>query len=60
MVILLASPTTTVLTVIAFRYASDGFTQLANATLVLVTGVSVAATVLANRLESATQPWNED
>ncbi len=60
MVVLLATPTLTVLTVIAFRYASDGFTQLANATLVIVTGISVIATVAANRLERASQPWNEE
>lgn len=60
MIILLASPTTLVLTVIAYRYASDGFTQLANATLVIVTVLSVVATVIADRLEGSSQPWNEE
>jgi iron(III) transport system permease protein len=57
LVVLLFTPTMPLLSVLAYRYASDGFTQFANAITVLVLVISIAATLLANRLQSKTQPW---
>lgn len=44
---------------LTFRYAADGFTQFANAVTVIIAVISVAATVLARRLQGAAQPWTE-
>jgi iron(III) transport system permease protein len=57
LVVLLFTPTMPVLSVLAYRYASDGFTQFANAITVVVLVISVAATLLANRLQAKAQPW---
>ncbi|WP_411034483.1 ABC transporter permease [Shinella sp. BYT-45] len=57
LVVLLFTPTMPLLSVLAYRYASDGFTQFANAITVVVLVISVAATLLANRLQTKTQPW---
>lgn len=57
LVILLATPTTTVLSVITFQYASEGFVQFANAITVIIATISIAVTILARRLEGASQPW---
>lgn len=50
-VVLLYTPGTPVLSVIAYRYASDGFHQLANAVTLLILLISILATVLANILK---------
>lgn len=57
LVVLLVTPTTTLLSVVTFRYASEGFAQFANAITVIIAGVSIGATLLARRLEGASQPW---
>ncbi len=57
LVVLLFTPTMPVLSVLAYRYASDGFTQFANAITVVILVISIAATLIANRLQSRTQPW---
>lgn len=57
LVVLLFTPTMPLLSVLAYRYASDGFTQFANALTVVVLVISVAATLLANRLQAKSQPW---
>lgn len=57
LVVLLFTPATPVLTVVAFRYASEGFLQFANAITVIILCISVAATLLANRIQAKTQPW---
>ena len=59
LVVLLVTPSTTLLSVIAFRYASEGFAQFANAITVVIAAISVGATLLARRLEGAAQPWAE-
>jgi iron(III) transport system permease protein len=46
-----------VLSVLAYRYASEGFTQFANAITVVILIISIAATLLANRLQAKSQPW---
>lgn len=57
LVVLLFTPTMPVLSVLAYRYASEGFGQFANAITVVILFVSVAATLLANRLQRKSQPW---
>jgi iron(III) transport system permease protein len=57
LVVLLFTPTTPVLSVLAYRYASEGFTQFANAITVVILLISIAATLLANRLQTRSQPW---
>lgn len=57
--VLLVTPTTTLLSVVAFRYASEGFAQFAYAITLVITLLSVGATLLARRLQGAAQPWNE-
>jgi iron(III) transport system permease protein len=57
LVVLLFTPTTPILAVLAYRYASEGFTQFANAITVVILVISIAATLFANRLQSKSQPW---
>jgi iron(III) transport system permease protein len=59
LVVLLVVPTTPVLSILAFRYASEGFAQFANAITVVIALISVGATLLARRLQGASQPWND-
>lgn len=59
LVVLLFTPITPTLSVVAFRYASEGFLQFANAITVVITLVALAATALANRLQGRMQPWME-
>ena len=59
LMVLLTTPFTATLSVVAFRYASDGFTQFANAITVIIAAISIAATLLARRLQGASQPWAE-
>jgi iron(III) transport system permease protein len=57
LVVLLFVPTMPVLTVVAYRYASEGFTQFANAITLVITLISIVATLLAERLQRSAQPW---
>ncbi|WP_299771550.1 iron ABC transporter permease [uncultured Tateyamaria sp.] len=57
LVVLLFTPTMPVLSVVAYRYASEGFAQFANAITVVILFVSIAASLLASRLQSKSQPW---
>jgi iron(III) transport system permease protein len=57
LVVLLFTPTMPLLSVLAYRYASEGFTQFANAITVVVLAISIAASLLANRLQTKSQPW---
>ncbi|WP_136684404.1 ABC transporter permease [Falsirhodobacter xinxiangensis] len=50
-VVLLYTPQVPVLSVLSYRYASDGFHQFANAVTLLILLISVLATVLANALK---------
>lgn len=60
LVVLLFTPVTPVLSVLAYRYASEGFTQFANAITVVILAVSIAATMIANRIQARSQPWLQD
>ena len=57
LVVLLFTPTMPVLSVVAYRYASEGFTQFANAITVVILAISIAATLIAQRLQTKSQPW---
>jgi iron(III) transport system permease protein len=57
LVVLLFTPTTPLLSVLAYRYASEGFGQFANAITVIILVISIVATLLANRLQTKSQPW---
>ncbi|GLQ52887.1 ABC transporter permease [Devosia nitrariae] len=57
LVVLLFTPTTPLLSVLAYRYASEGFGQFANAITVVILVISIVATLLANRLQTKSQPW---
>ncbi|MCI2266174.1 ABC transporter permease [Sediminivirga luteola] len=58
LMVLLVTPATPLLAVQTFRYASEGFTQHANAVTLIIAAVSVTATILARRLQGARRPWN--
>ncbi|PKA39186.1 iron ABC transporter permease [Rhizobium sullae] len=60
LVMLLFTPTMPVLSVLAYRYASEGFTQFANAITVVILCISIIMTLAANRLQSKSQPWLKD
>lgn len=57
LVVLLFTPTMPLLSVLAYRYASEGFGQFANAITIVILFVSIAATLVANRLQNKSQPW---
>ena len=59
LVVLLVTPANQLLSVVTYRYASEGFAQFANAITVLIAPISVAAPILARRLQGASQPWSE-
>lgn len=60
LVVLLFTPTMPVLSVLAYRYASEGFGQFANAITVVILVISITATLIANRLQAKSQPWLKD
>ena len=57
LVMLLFTPTMPLLSVLAYRYASEGFTQFANAITVVILVISIAVTLIANRIQAKSQPW---
>ncbi len=57
LVVLLYTPATPLLSVVAFRYANEGFLQFANAITVVIAALSVLMTLLAQRLQGRSQPW---
>jgi iron(III) transport system permease protein len=57
LVVLLFTTTTPVLSVLAFRYANEGFMQYAHAITMVIMVISLTATILAQRLQNKAQPW---
>lgn len=57
LVVLLFTTTTPLLSVLAFRYANEGFMQYAHAITMVIMAVSLAATIAAQRMQSKAQPW---
>lgn len=60
LVVLLFTPTMPVMSVLAYRYASEGFAQFANAITVVILVISIVATLIATRLQAKSQPWLKD
>lgn len=60
LVVLLFTPATPVLSVLAYRYASEGFLQFGNAITALITAVALASTLLAQRLQGKAEPWLDE
>ncbi len=59
LVILLATPATALLSIVAFRFASEGFPQLAHAATTIIAVISLLATIFSRWLQGAAQPWIE-
>ena len=59
LVVLLYTPATPLLSVVAFRYASEGFVQFANAITVIIALVSVVTTLVAGRLGRRSGRWSQ-
>lgn len=57
LVVLLFTPTMPVMSVLAYRYASEGVTQFANAITVVILVLSLIARLIAERLQAKSQPW---
>ncbi len=60
LVVLLFTPAMPLLSVVAYRYASEGFAQHANAITTLIAMISICATLAAEKLQGASQPWMKD
>lgn len=59
LVVLLFSASTPVLSMVAYRYASEGFMQFANAITVLILVICLSASLIAQALQSRVQKWKE-
>jgi iron(III) transport system permease protein len=60
LVVLLFTPATPVLSVLAYRYASEGFLQFGNAITALITVIALASTLVAQRLQGRAEPWLDE
>ncbi|KQV10785.1 ABC transporter permease [Rhizobium sp. Root1203] len=59
LVVLLFTSTSPVLSMVAYRYAAEGFMQFANAITLIILVVCLAASVLAELLQSRVQKWKQ-
>ena len=59
LVVLLFSATSPVLSMVAYRYAAEGFMQFANAITVLILVICLAASLIAQALQARVQKWKE-
>ncbi|MBE1204999.1 ABC transporter permease [Aminobacter carboxidus] len=57
LVVLLFTSTSPVLSMLAYRYAAEGFMQFANAITMVILVLCVVATLLAHRLQNRVQKW---
>lgn len=60
LVVLLATPSTQLLSVVTYRYAAEGFTQFGNAITVIIAVIAIVTTALARRLQGRAQPWVQE
>jgi iron(III) transport system permease protein len=60
LVVLLFTPATPVLSVLAYRYASEGFLQFGNAITALITIVALVSTLVAQRIQGRSEPWLQE
>ncbi|KOF15305.1 ABC transporter permease [Ensifer adhaerens] len=59
LVVLLFTATSPVLSMVAYRYAAEGFMQFANAITLVILIVCLAASFLAHSLQNRVQKWKE-
>jgi iron(III) transport system permease protein len=59
LVVLLFTATSPVLSMVAYRYAAEGFMQFANAITLVILVVCLAASFLAHGLQNRVQKWKE-
>lgn len=59
LVVLLFSATSPVLSMVAYRYASEGFMQFANAITLLILVICLAASLIAQALQARVQKWKQ-
>jgi iron(III) transport system permease protein len=59
LVVLLFSATSPVLSMVAYRYAAEGFMQFANAITVLILVICLTASLVAQALQARVQKWKE-
>jgi iron(III) transport system permease protein len=59
LVVLLFTATSPVLSMVAYRYAAEGFTQFANAITLLILVICLAASLLAHILQNRVQKWKQ-
>jgi iron(III) transport system permease protein len=59
LMIMIVTPTTSLLSVLAFQYASENFTQFANAITVIIALISVSITLLVNKFQGVQSAWLE-
>jgi len=59
LVVLLFSATSPVLSMVAYRYASEGFMQFANAITLLILVICLAASLIAQGLQARVQKWKQ-
>ena len=59
LVVLLFTSTSPVLSMVAYRYAAEGFLQFANAITMVILVVCLVATLIAHRLQNRVQKWKE-
>jgi iron(III) transport system permease protein len=59
LVVLLSSATAPVLSMVAYHYASEGFLQFANAITLVILGICLAASFVAQVLQAKVQKWKQ-
>ena len=59
LVVLLFTATSPVLSMVAYRYASEGFMQFANAITLVILMICLAASLLAHILQTRVQKWKQ-
>jgi iron(III) transport system permease protein len=59
LVVLLFTATSPVLSMVAYRYAAEGFTQFANAITLLILVICLAASLVAHILQNRVQKWKQ-
>lgn len=59
LVVLLFSATSPVLSMVAYRYASEGFMQFANAITLLILVICLTASLVAQALQARVQKWKQ-
>lgn len=59
LVVLLFTATSPVLSMVAYRYASEGFMQFANAITLVILVICLAASLLAHVLQNRVQKWKQ-